>query len=42
VPTSARLCRRCGGISFFGDLSVVDELIDAQEKGDARKYERRP
>ena len=42
VPTSARLCRRCGGISFFGDLSVVDELIDAQEKGDARKNERRP
>ena len=41
VPTSARLCRRCGGISFFGDLAVVEELIDAQEKGDARKNERR-
>ena len=30
VPTTARLCRKCGAISFFGDLEAVEELIDSQ------------
>lgn len=30
VPTTARLCRKCGAISFYGDLDAVEELIDSQ------------
>jgi excisionase family DNA binding protein len=37
VTTEARLCRRCGAISFYGDLALVEELLDAQEKGDAQQ-----
>lgn len=37
VPTSARLCRNCGAISLFGDVEVVSELIEAQEKDGAQK-----
>src|SRR5687768_2305714 len=32
VPTSARLCRNCGAVTLFGELSAVEELIDAQQK----------
>jgi excisionase family DNA binding protein len=32
VATSARLCRRCGAISLFGDLEAVEKLIDSQVK----------
>jgi hypothetical protein len=35
VPTTARLCRRCGAISLFGDTAVVEELIDNREKAAA-------
>ena len=41
VPTSARLCRKCGAISFFGDLSAVEDLIDSQQKSGAGKSGRR-
>ena len=37
VPTEARLCRRCGAISFFGDLAAVEELIEAKLSSDSRK-----
>jgi excisionase family DNA binding protein len=30
VPTTARICRKCGAISFFGDLKAVEQLIDSQ------------
>ena len=41
VPTNARLCRKCGAISLFGDLSAVEELIDSQQKSSTGKTERR-
>jgi excisionase family DNA binding protein len=41
VPTTARLCRNCGAISLFGDLSAVEELIDSQQKSGTGKAERR-
>jgi len=38
VPTTARLCRKCGAISFFGDLGAVEQLIETQmdKKADAK------
>ena len=33
VPTTARMCRNCGAIALFGDLAVVEELIDSQKPG---------
>lgn len=31
VPTTARLCRKCGAITFFGDLQRLDALIEKQD-----------
>ena len=31
VPTTARLCRKCGAITCFGDLEKLDALIEKQD-----------
>ena len=31
IPTSARMGRKCGAISLFGDLETVEELIDSHK-----------
>ena len=37
VPTTARMCRNCGAISIFGDLDVVEQLIDSQRADQSGK-----
>src|SRR5687768_15961506 len=37
LSSKARLWRRCVPISLHGELSLLEELSDAQEKGDAQK-----
>jgi excisionase family DNA binding protein len=32
VPTTAKLCRKCGAITYFGDLEQVEALIEEQRR----------
>jgi len=32
VPTTAKLCRKCGAVFFFGDLEVVEKLLEGRDR----------
>ena len=37
IKTESKMCRRCGGISFFGDTEHLEKLIVDENKEEAKK-----